>query len=143
MKKIIFISLVVMLGYIDAFSITLPPSFANYRWRNDDGNETTATWMAAENDSVFHQGEGNIRLRMEIATNGQNLTQSTGLYYSITNDTVDTLIYLISDDESNAFTFALSPNIIDGEPTTQQLTITGSQTNVAGFIKENPGFFNF
>jgi hypothetical protein len=143
MKKSLIISALIMFCVFDASSITLPPSFGNYRWRNDDGNETAASWKAAENDSIFQQGEGNIRLRMEILTNGQNLTKSTGLYYKVTGDTVDTLMHLVSDDDANAFTFSLSPNIIDGEPTTQQLTITGGQTNAAGFIKENPGFFNF
>jgi hypothetical protein len=143
MKKGFTLFLVLAFCSFEAFCITLPPSIGHYRWKDDSGNESSTNWLAPEKDSVFKKGESNIRLRMEITTNGQDYSKSTGLYYKVTGDTIDTLMHLISNDESNAFTFSLSTFIIDGEPTTQQLTITGTETNVAGFVKENPGFFNF
>src|SRR4051812_9340172 len=41
-------------------------NLTNWRWRNDDGNETSATWKTGERtSSVIHSGE-NVRLRCHI-----------------------------------------------------------------------------
>jgi prepilin-type N-terminal cleavage/methylation domain-containing protein len=41
-----------------------------YRWRNDDGNEINATWNNSQNSSAVIQQNKNIRLRIEIANDG-------------------------------------------------------------------------
>lgn len=43
----------------------------HYRWRNDDGSETTATWAAAEDASVnISTTATNFRLRIQVNTSG-------------------------------------------------------------------------
>jgi hypothetical protein len=42
----------------------------SYRWRNDDGNETTATWKAAANTSTTTLIRNNVRLRILMDTVG-------------------------------------------------------------------------
>jgi hypothetical protein len=142
MKKSLFFStflIVFALSELCAF----PPAIGTYRWRNDDGNETTATWKAAENDSILQKGEGNVRLRMEIATGGTDYAGSTGLYYKAAYDTIDTLFHLVSDNAAESFVYSLSPNVLEGEPTTEQLTNSNTQTNIAGAVKEVTGYFYF
>lgn len=41
-----------------------------YRWRNDDGSESGATWQAAENTGVSVNTLTNIRLRVQTNTGG-------------------------------------------------------------------------
>lgn len=43
----------------------------HYRWRNDDGNETSATWAANEDEKYLSMATGTIkRLRMEVSNEG-------------------------------------------------------------------------
>lgn len=41
-----------------------------YRWRNDDGSETTATWAAAQDSDLTAALGTNVRLRTIIVTDG-------------------------------------------------------------------------
>ncbi len=38
----------------------------HYRWRNDDGSETGATWNASQDTAISLEQNNNIRLRMEL-----------------------------------------------------------------------------
>lgn len=59
-----------------------------YRWRNDDGSETTATW--AENQDIDHMMEygstDNIRLRVLGDFSGDPVTEATELQYKEVGD---------------------------------------------------------
>lgn len=46
-----------------------------YRWRNDDGNETTATWFANQDTSASTTLDTNIRLRALLNATGTPSTQ--------------------------------------------------------------------
>jgi hypothetical protein len=41
-----------------------------FRWRYDDGSETTATWLAAENTNITRGKTTNTRLRIQVDTSG-------------------------------------------------------------------------
>ncbi len=58
----------------------------NWRWRNDDGSETTATWKAAENTGLgtISHSTSNIRLRIGLYNDDPSYMRSLNmvLYYS-------------------------------------------------------------
>lgn len=108
---------------------------SNWRWRNDDGNETTATWIAAENTTpTINSTENTLRLRLEV--------------YSTLSDTTfleDTLQYatslsgpwtnITSTAGSNAFMLAgTSPYVQDSDVTTTQLTASVNKPYHPGII---------
>ena len=108
---------------------------SNWRWRNDDGSEITATWIAPENTTpTITSTENTIRLRLEV--------------YSTLSDTTyleDTLQYATSlsgpwtniteTAESNAFMLAgTSPYVDDSVATTSQLTASVNKPFHPGII---------
>jgi Secretion system C-terminal sorting domain len=108
---------------------------SNWRWRNDDGTETTATWLAAENTTpTITSGENTIRLRLEV--------------YNTLSDTTyleDTLQYATSASGpwtnitptagSAAFVLAgTSAYVTDDEGTTNQLSSSVNKPYHAGVI---------
>lgn len=131
-----------------------------YRWRNDDGNEITATWIAELDEPVVYDGSKNIRLRLQFDF-GENIPNEKndndeqpsgeGLYYSLSTDGPWTLI---TDDINNAFVLSHSNYLVDGEPTTNQLppvpnrafgsgmVFTSAATDVIGFIEGEGGEFS-
>ncbi len=97
-------------------------SQGNWRWRNDDGSETTATWKAAEKTAITINDKSNIRLRVEI-NNSEiyfplNLQQS--LSYMKTGDTGYTPI--TTDALTNHFVLSPSTYFDNLEATTNQLS---------------------
>ncbi len=139
MKKNLFFTLSLLLTAVSG--LLASPGHGNYRWRNDNGTEATATWRADENDSVIVSDEGNIRLRLELWHNeGSDINLICYLYYASLSDTV---YHMITDNTSNAFVFADSPNLTNGNATTgQRLSKTdNSHTNQPGIIRDAPGAF--
>jgi len=105
----------------------------HYRWRNDDGSETSATWAANEDTSLLNLSKNTIkRLRFEISNEGwtrgggvqfkiqyaQTSTCSNGSYVDIPTST--SLDWQIAD----------SPNLTDGSST----------TNISGMTPDNAFF---
>jgi hypothetical protein len=119
MKKILLLTAMLVTSY-NLFAFTTQ---ANWRWRNDDGTETSATWKANQNTPITLSSTGeNFRLRIEVYNNN---TDSVGL--------LDTLQYATSTSgpwtdistvaSSNAFQIAgASAFVTQNEPTTAQLT---------------------
>ena len=65
MKKLLIL-VIFLTAYTNIFAFL---SQSNWRWRNDDGNETTATWKANENTSATLTTRGEVwRLRVEVYT---------------------------------------------------------------------------
>ncbi|MEO6149322.1 MAG: T9SS type A sorting domain-containing protein [Mucilaginibacter sp.] len=93
-----------------------------WRWRNNDGTETTATWKAGQDTAIVINDMSSIRLRAEIYNDtndstraiGQNLqyaASASGPWYDITDAT-----------PLNAFVLAGDGYYIkNGEATTRQL----------------------
>jgi hypothetical protein len=131
MKKLLLLSLM-LVAYSNIFAFLTQ---SNWRWRNDDGTETTATWIAAENTTpTITSDENTIRLRLEV--------------YNTLSDTTlleDTLQYATSTSGpwtnitttagSNAFMIAgSSPYVVDSEATTTQLTASVNKPFHPGII---------
>ncbi|MFC5281903.1 T9SS type A sorting domain-containing protein [Pedobacter alpinus] len=124
-------------------------SSGNWRWRNDDGNETTATWRAAENTAIQVNTQNEVlRLRTEIGVpldiNNNGMTYSFSYQYSV--DGIN-FTALTKTSGSNAFVIAASnPNVINGTATTKQLNGYSSFSNytfTAGTVIVNNDFGNY
>jgi len=93
-----------------------------YRWRNDDGNQATATWMAAENTPVtIPITTPSIRLRMEFDNDNTLATSSPlaeNLQYSDDGGATWTTI---NGAASNAFAYTTSTFVTNGTATTNQM----------------------
>ncbi len=112
----------------------------NWRWRNDDGSETTATWKAAENTLTNIQSPSNIRLRIQIfeyASAGASwVAPALNLAYKKSGDLGWTII--TNDPTTNHFVLSPSANFADGALTTLQLTPQGEGYNhVPGYMIEH------
>ncbi|MEP7107708.1 MAG: T9SS type A sorting domain-containing protein [Ferruginibacter sp.] len=119
MKKI-FMLIVLLTAYSNIFAFLTQ---ANWRWRNDDGSETTATWKEAQNTPFTQSTTGEIfRLRLEVYNNlttSENMLDTLQYATSITGPwtNIDTL------EGSNAFMISTSSAfVVQDEPTTAQLT---------------------
>ena len=119
MKKVLLLTVLLVTGY-HLFAFTTQ---ANWRWRNDDGTEKTATWKAAQNTAITLTSIDEIfRLRLEVYNNTGNsvafldtLQYATSVLGPWTN--LDTIA------GSNAFQIAgASAFVVQDEATTAQLT---------------------
>ncbi len=92
-----------------------------YRWRNDDGSESAATWKAAEN-TVATVSAANTNFRLRIAHSAVNFDPGSpggySLQYSI--DQIDWTT-ITTDRTTNAFALSPTTYFNDGDATTNQL----------------------
>ncbi|NEM99038.1 glycine-rich protein, partial [Pontibacter burrus] len=105
---------------------------SSWRWRNDDGSETSATWKGAENEEIkITNTDEAIRLRLKIHTladvnfsNEHNIFLENRLSYS---ESVDGPFIKISatSTANEHFVMDAGAYVPSGTPTTQQLTNTG------------------
>jgi hypothetical protein len=58
----------------------------HFRFRNDDGSESAATWLATEDTSVTQPLSTNTRLRMQVDTGGASGSQQYQLEYKKSTD---------------------------------------------------------
>ena len=121
------------------FVLALSQAYANitqgnYRWRNDDGTETSATWKAAENMSVtLGSTTEKIRLRFNITADPNNsLLTYVYLYYNklVSGSTVASNIQITAASTADFMLAGNNLNVTDGQPTTAQMS--GSGTFVPG-----------
>ena len=98
-----------------------------WRWRADNGNETTATWMAADTMGItISDTTSIIRLRVRIDNMGNGDKSTTGLMYGTSQLTANPFqgdnaaLTAIPDtwNGSSPFIFAVSNYVADGTPTT-------------------------
>ena len=92
-----------------------------FRFRNDDGSETNATWIAAENTDANIALDTNFRVRISIYSGGLSTwTDLTwNLYYSLNNGAYSAVT------ASTPVKFSASGNIVDGSDATHQLSAGG------------------
>jgi hypothetical protein len=130
MKKILFLAtLLISVGNIFAFTTQ-----ANWRWRNDDGTETTATWKANQNTAIALTSTSEVfRLRLEVYNNtGSSVNIEDSLQYA--TSTAGPWTNLDTLPGSNPFIISqTSAFVVQDEPTTSQLTGV-ALTFVAGKI---------
>ena len=135
MKKLLLMAILLSsVSEIFAFG-----TMGNWRWRKDDGSQTTATWIAAQNTSfVLTDTTSAIRLRIEIYNDptepggfldGAILEDSSNLP-GATWDTIK-----LTADANAAFVLAgASPNVTNLQATTQQLTSPHATLYQAGQV---------
>lgn len=58
-----------------------------YRWRNDDGSESAATWLAAQNTDISRAKNSPTRLRVGVDATGDPPSQAVKLQYRKVGDT--------------------------------------------------------
>jgi len=113
------------------------PSFtqASFRFRNDDGSQTTATWKAAVNVNSDEKAYRIFRCRFLIQQTVSNantaLTRNYKLRYSLNGGTYTDVG---AQGSATIIRYANSPNIVDDEATTQQI---GTGSFIAGDVDEN------
>ncbi len=112
----------------------------HYRWRNDDGSETSASWRRAEDTSATANTGVVRRLRIQIANLGAATASSTTyrLEYGLKSSTCSaigswTAVPVTATTEK--FQLVNSTYYTDGAATTAQLT-AGNTTFVAGQVKD-------
>lgn len=76
-----------LLAYKSEAAATPTLDQSHFRWRNDDGSETTATWAAAEDADISVAALTPKRLRMQIAATGDPDTKAFKLQYRKVGDT--------------------------------------------------------
>lgn len=128
MKKVLLLA-VLLICYSNIFAFLTQ---GNWRWRNDDGSETSATWMAAQNTPPTISNNGaNIRLRMKVFSDDPFLQATTymndTLQYTATPSDSASWVAITPNSTDKVFVLAGSAsttNVFDGEHTTEQITDT-------------------
>jgi hypothetical protein len=129
MKKILTLFLFICVS-CSAFASALVVQ-ADWRWRNDDGSETSATWKAAQNDTIIQticDIDDNLRLRIlfGVGNNPGSTSSPASLIVdgqiSYSTDPAGTFIKITKDGSVNPFVFSKSTLVSNATPTTQQLT---------------------
>ena len=134
-KKTTPLILILICLLSSAHAIIIPPSVTQtqYRWRNDDGNQTAATWKAPVNTAIsVSDTSATLRLRLELSRNGAgafNLNKT--LEYSANNGTTWVPVTAAA---TNAFRYVSSGFVADGAATTNQLGAVTPGTFVAGQV---------
>jgi hypothetical protein len=105
-----------------------------YRGRNDDGNETTATWKAAENTAWVQAFDTNFRVRfLHQNDTAQILNLDILLQYSLNGGA-----YTAVSATSSVVRSSASPNLADAANLTTQLTGgTGTYVGATGYDEVN------
>ena len=100
-----------------------------FRWRNDDGSETTATWADSQDTNISLALDTPVRLRFAIDVNtGPSGAAKYRLEYKKSTDS-QWIGIMPSGTAGHAVTLALSSNITaGGEATTAQLTAPSGKT---------------
>jgi len=121
MKQLFLLILFVSCNFVANASAVFKTD--NFRWRNDDGNETSATWKAPSNTpTTLTSRNQNIRLRI-------NVYATPSSFSSVIN--AQTFFYSknggakvpITNDVSKDFTFSISSFVTNGDTTTNQLPL--------------------
>jgi len=140
MKSFLFSFFIVLASVtqLHAIIITTPTiGQTQYRWRNDDGNQSTATWKAAVNTPIIATATDVLRLRIELSNTGSGagpITQT--LEYSSNGGTSWTVM---NNPATNAFTYQASTFVANGATTTNQMGASTPGTFAAGRVISAPG----
>lgn len=119
MKKVLLLAVMLVASY-HLFAFTTQ---GVWRWRKDDGSETSATWIAAQNTPVtITSTDSTLRLRIELYNNGTGGTLDGAFFEDSSNEAGSHWDTIKVNAGPGAFVLAgTSPNVTDLEPTTSQL----------------------
>lgn len=121
MKKFFILS-VLLITCSDIFAFATQ---GHWRWRKDDGSETTATWLAnTDVQATISSSVANVRVRFQLYFNGSGTTDlnTSVLTYSgdngVTWDSVST-----NNNGQRAFILAGTSSFVNNlDPTTRQIS---------------------
>ncbi|MBJ6116555.1 HYR domain-containing protein, partial [Pontibacter sp. BT310] len=113
----------------------------SWRWRNDDGSETSATWKGAEKEEIkVSNVNETIRLRIKVNTSAgsnspssDNVSIDNRLSYSRNPEGPFTKITSTSTSGEH-FVMASGAFVPEGSPTTQQLVLNDGEVFRAGQV---------
>jgi hypothetical protein len=130
MKKSLLLLLLVSFVITEVSAI---PNKMQYRWRNDDGDEASATWSNAVNTPIeVISTIPSLRLRLEFENdNNTPVDLSSTLVYSA--DGGNTWV-AVTNDTTHAFTLSNSSYVTNGSATTNQLGNTSTSVFMPGYI---------
>lgn len=108
-----------------------------YRWRNNDGDQTTATWRAPVNTAIdVPSVNDTFRLRIELGNTGTGAAAVTQtLEYSSNGGTTWTVM---NTPATNAFVYQPSTLVANGTVTTNQMGTATPGTFAAGRVVTAP-----
>src|SRR5215831_6673971 len=118
-KTILILALLVCCNELFAFTTQ-----GVWRWRKDDGSETTATWIAGQDTAItISSTDSTLRLRIELYNDGSGGTLDNAYFESSTDSNFTTYDTIVLDARDNSpFVLAgSSPYVTDLEATTHQL----------------------
>ncbi len=98
-------------------------SQSNWRWRNNNGSETSATWRGNQNQTItVGSVDSIVRLRIQLQNGtGSDKTVNTNLQYASAPD--GPWRYVTNFKDNNAFTLSNTNSLVaDQSATTQQIT---------------------
>lgn len=128
-------------GAWQAISVTFiagtPISQTAYRFRNDDGSEATATWLAAENTNITQPTMTNTRLRIQASTTGDTAAALYQLEFKKSTDSV----YKKVGTTTSAIAFVATSTAVVGSTALTQTYPLGIQSGdllVLG-VESKPG----
>jgi hypothetical protein len=119
MKQVLLFSLFAFF-YFHSFAFTTQN---NWRWRNNNGSETSASWRAAQNQSIIINSIDSVyRLRIQLQNNtGNDKSFNTNLMYA--SSPGGPWRYITNFVGNNAFTLSnTNAYVTDMQLTTQQIT---------------------
>ena len=119
-----------------AVSAYASTTMGNWRWRKDNGSETSATWIAAQNQEItINSNTEHLRLRIELDNDyGEPVDIGTS-YLEYSGDGGLTWDSITNYAGTKAFVLAgTSANVTDGTPTTRQLTEVAGFTFMQGLM---------
>ena len=112
----------------------------HYRWRRDDGSETTASWRKAE-DQILNPLKKNETIRLRFVSERSPVGDTSDVQYHLRYSSSSGGISLkdvpVTATSGEAFEMATT-GYTDQEATTQQLSSTAGYTFVSGQSIESP-----
>lgn len=139
MKRCLLLCFTFLVCTLQVYAFTAPNmGQKQYRWRNNDGSETAATWRAAVNTPITVSSVNDVfRLRIELANTGDDVaTVTETLEYSANGGTNWTVM---NNPATNAFTYQVSTFVTNGAATTNQMGTATPGTYATGRIVSAPG----
>ena len=106
-----------------------------FRGRNDDGNETTATWKAVQNANWTQAVDVNFRVRFEVQETAGCALANLDIQFQYNLNSAG---WVNVTATSNVVRSSASSNLADAANLTNQLTIgTGTFIGLTGFDEVN------
>lgn len=106
-----------------------------FRGRNDDGNETTATWQANQNTNWTNGVDANLRVRFEVQETAGCAKNNVVWQLQYNRNSAG---WVTVNGTSSVVRSSASPNLADAANLTDQLTVgTGTFQGATGFDEVN------